>query len=162
MCFDTEVDLNLFPNAELVWQYFPDINKVRGIIRLDRMLTRYLINDGIKQIFIDNIISEFGVGNPDSIDDDVTDYIMNNVSPLYMGENMDLYSKKEAVNNAQQINNVLLVRGDITTSSKYEDEYYQESDFRLTKSSNLIYTFEYNLDNNYLYSLIFNLAITKI
>jgi hypothetical protein len=157
-----KLDLNLFPNAELVWQYFPDINKVRGIIRLDRMLTRYLINDGIKQIFIDNIISEFGVGNPDSIDDDVTDYIMNNVSPLYMGENMDLYSKKEAVNNAQQINNVLLVRGDITTSSKYEDEYYQESDFRLTKSSNLIYTFEYNLDNNYLYSLIFNLAITKI
>ncbi len=157
-----KLDLNLFPYAELVWQYFPNINKVKGIIRLDRMLTRYLINDGIKQIFIDNIITEFGVGNPDSINDDVADYIKNNVSPLYMGENMELYSKKEAANNAQKINNLLLVRGDLATSDKYQNGYYEESDFKLTKSTNLIYTFEYNLDNNYLYSLLFNLGITKI
>ncbi len=157
-----KLDLNLFPNAEIVWQYFPDINKVSGIIRMDRMLSRYLLNDGIKQVFIDNIISEFGVGNPDSIDDDVSDYIKNNVSPLFMGENMDLFVRKESSNNAQQSSNNLLVRGDLATSYKYQDGYYPESNFKLTKSTNLIYTFEYNLDNNYLYSLLFNLEIIKI
>jgi hypothetical protein len=157
-----KLDLNLFPNAELVWQYFPDINKVKGIVRLDRMLSRYLLNDGIKQVFINNIISEFGVGNPDSIDDDVTEYIKNNVLPLYMGDNMDLYVQKEAATNVQSQSSILLVRGDIVTSDKYQLGYNSEADFKLTKLSNLIYTFEYNLENNYQYSLLFNLGVTKI
>ena len=157
-----KLDLGLFPNLELIWQYFPNINKVKGIVRLDRMLSRYLLNDGIKQVFIDNIISEFGVGNPDSIDDDVSEYIKNNVSILYMGDNMDLYVQKVAIADVQSSSSVLLVRGDIVTSDKYQLGYYDESDFKLTKLSNLIYTFEYNLDNNYKYSLLFNLGITKI
>jgi hypothetical protein len=157
-----KLDLNLFPYAELIWQYFPDINKVKGIVRLDRMLSRYLLNDGIKQVFIDNIISEFGVGNPDSIDDDVTEYIKNNVLPLYMGDNMDLYVQKEATTNVQSQSAELLIRGDIVTSDKYQLGYENEADFKLTKLSNLIYTFEYNLENNYKYSLLFNLGVTKI
>ena len=157
-----KLDLNLFPNAELVWQYFPDINKVKGTIRMDRMLSRYLLNDGIKQVFIDNIISEFGVGNPDSIDDDVAEYVKNNITPLFMGENMTLFAKKESSPNAQEANNTKLVRGDIATAYKYQEGFYPESNFKLTKLTNLIYTFEYNLDNNYLYSLLFNLEITKI
>jgi hypothetical protein len=157
-----KLDLGLFPNLELVWQYFADVNKVRGIIRLDRILSRYLLNDGIKQVFIDNIISEFGVGNPDSIEDDVSEYVKNNVAPLYMGDITDLYVKKTAVSNLNSSNNYLLVRGDLVTSDKYQLDYYNESDFKLTKVTNLIYTFEYNLDNNYEYSLLFNLGITKI
>lgn len=157
-----KLDLGLFPNLELVWQYFSDVNKVRGIIRLDRILSRYLLNDGIKQVFIDNIISEFGVGNPDSIEDDVSDYVKNNVAPLYMGDIMDLYVRKVAVSNLNSSNNYTLVRGDLVTSDRYQLGYYNESDFKLTKVTNLIYTFEYNLDNNYEYSLLFNLGITKI
>ena len=157
-----KLDLNLFPNAELVWQYFPDINKVKGIVRLDRMVSRYLLNDGIKQVFIDNIISEFGVGNPDSIDDDIMEYIKNNVLVLYMGDNMELYVQKEATVDVQLQNAELLVRGDIVTSDKYQLGYNVEADFKLTKLNNLIYTFEYNLENNYRYSLLFNLGITKI
>jgi hypothetical protein len=157
-----KLDLGLFPNLELVWQYFSDVNKVRGIIRLDRILSRYLLNDGIKQVFIDNIISEFGVGNPDSIEDDVSEYVKNNVAPLYMGDITDLYVKKTAVSNLNSSNNYILVRGDLVTSDKYQLGYYNESDFKLTKVTNLIYTFEYNLDNNYEYSLLFNLGITKI
>jgi hypothetical protein len=126
------------------------------------MLSRYLLNDGIKQVFIDNIISEFGVGNPDSIDDDVTEYIKNNVLPLYMGDNMDLYVQKEATTNVQSQSAELLIRGDIVTSDKYQLGYENEADFKLTKLSNLIYTFEYNLENNYKYSLLFNLGVTKI
>ena len=157
-----KLDLGIFSNAELIWQYFPSVNKVKGIVRLDRMLSRYLLNDGVKQVFIDTIISEFGVGNPDSIDDDVTEYITNNVSPLYMGDNLELYVQKEAIADAQSSSSILLIRGDIVTSDRYQLEYYDEADYKLTKLSDLIYTFEYNLDNNYEYSLLFNLGIIKI
>ena len=79
-----------------------------------------------------------------------------------MSDITDLYVKKTAVSNVNSSNNFTLVRGDLVTSDKYQLGYYNESDFKLTKVTNLIYTFEYNLDNNYEYSLLFNLGITKI
>ena len=51
---------DLFSNVEVFYQYLPDTNKVFGIIRLDRILRRYLLNSGVKNVFQDNIISEFG------------------------------------------------------------------------------------------------------
>ena len=131
---------------------------MRGIIRLDRMLRRYLLNSGIKQTFIDNIISDFGVGDPDSINDDVNTYIDLNVSPLYQGNIFDLYVRKSSA----PMDPNYIVRGDITGSERYKLEYYNEVNYKLTKNGDLIYSFEYNLETSYSYSLLFNLGITKI
>ena len=157
-----KIDPNIFSNAELIWQYFPDTNLIKGIIRLDRMLRRYLLNSGVKQEFIDNIISDFGVGNPDSINDDVNAYIDINVSPLYMGNIFDLYVNKNGTTEGKSMNPNYMVRGDIASSDKYKLEYFNESNYKLTRNKDLIYNFEYNLDRNYNYSLLFNLGITKI
>jgi hypothetical protein len=158
-----KLDISIFPNAEIVWQYFPQNNIIKGIIRLDRMLSRYLINSGIKQVFIDNIISEFGVGNPDSIDDDVKEYVDLNVSPLYQGNEFDLYVSKIGTSEGQSgFNPNLMVRGDIAVANKYQMEYFEETNYKLTKVKDLIYNFEYNLEPNYKYSLLFNLTIGKI
>lgn len=127
------------------------------------MLRRYLINSGIKQVFIDNIISEFGVGSPDSIDDDANEYIDSNVSPLYQGNVFDLFVNKIGTEDGQaSFEPNLMVRGDIAVSNKYQMEYFQETNYKLTKVGDLIYNFEYNLEPNYKYSLLFNLTIGKI
>jgi hypothetical protein len=154
-----KLDLNIFPNAELIWQYFPTQNKISGIIRLDRMLRRYLLNAGIKQVFIDNMISEFGVGDPNSLDDDVTSYIDLNISPIYQGNTFSLYSKKVA---NQNIASSESVRGDIFTSDRYKLEYFVDKNYKLVKKDNLIFEFEYSTDNGFNYSLMFNFIISKI
>jgi len=87
---------NLFSNVEVFYQYLPDTNKIFGIIRLDRILRRYLLNSGIKNVFQNNIISEFGVGDPNSINDDINTYIDLNIAPAYEGGNFNLYVKKTA------------------------------------------------------------------
>jgi hypothetical protein len=156
-----KLDISIFPNAEIIWQYFPLVNKISGIIRLDRMLRRYLLNSGIKQTFIDNIISDFGVGNPDSIDDDVNDYIDLNVSPLFQGNVFDLFVNKTSQSSGSQIVDYE-VRGDINQSERFKMGYYPDSNYKLTRNTDLIYNFEYNLEKSYNYSILFNLGIIKI
>lgn len=157
-----KMDLSIFPNAELIWQYFPETKIVGGIIRLDRMLRRYLLNEGIKKVFIDNIISDFGVGNPNSIDDDVNSYIDNNVSVLYQGLSFDLFVNEDKQTNIADMDQSVIVRGDLSSSDFYKDEYYPETNFKLTRITDLVYSFEYNLSGESAYSMQFNLKINKI
>jgi hypothetical protein len=154
-----KIDLKIFPDAEIVWQYFKDVNKIRGIIRLDRMIRRYLLNSGAKKTFIDNMISDFGVGNPSSIEDDVKDYIDSNISIIYKGEEFDLFVKKSG---ETPIPSDEYVRGDIFTGDRYKLGYFIDPNYKLTKITDLIYSFEYDLQANYYYSILFNFIINKI
>jgi hypothetical protein len=154
-----KIDQNLFPNVEVFWQWFSSENRIKGIIRLDRMLRRFLLNNGIKQVFVDNMISEFGVGDPTSINDDVNQYIDLNVNPIYEGKIFNLFVKKTA-STTVSINQ--MVRGDIATVDRYKLEYFEETNYKLTKNSNLIYEFEYVTEPDFYYSLLFNFGITKI
>ncbi len=157
-----KLDPGIFKDAEIIWQYFPLSNQVKGTIRLDRILRRFLLNSGIKQVFIDNMISEFGVGDPNSIDDDVNNYIDLNILPLYQGNALDLFVSKSTTNTNGFYSDDKLVRGDITSSDKFQYGFYPDPNFRLTKQTNLIYSFEYNLERNYNYSMLFNLGVNKI
>ena len=157
-----KLDLTIFPNAELVWQYFSETNTIQGVIRLDRMLRRSLLNSGIKQVFIDNMISDFGVGNPDSIDDDVNEYIELNVAPLYQGSDFSLFVKKNGSQSASEMNPNFMVRGDISTSSKFKDGYFYNKDFTLTRVQDLVYNFQFPLEKSYTYSILFDLGVKKI
>ena len=150
---------NLFPNVELFYQYIPQTRKVIGVIRLDRILRRYLLNSGIKNVFLDNIISEFGVGDPNSINDDINTYIDLNISPAYEGGNFTLYVKKTA---SEDIPLNRLVVGDITSYSRATTGYSQNQNYTLSKVNNLIFNFNFDLEKNFDYSLSFSIPITKI
>lgn len=150
---------SLFPNAEIFYQYLPQTKKVTGVIRLDRILRRYLLNSGVKNVFLDNIISEFGVGDPDSINDDINTYIDLNISPAYEGGNFTLYVKKTS---SETIPLNRLVVGDITSYSRATSGYSQNQNYTLTKVNNLIFNFNFDLEKSFDYSLSFSIPITKI
>lgn len=154
-----KLDLKIFPNAEVIWQNFPDRNSIRGIIRVDRILRRYLLNSGIKNVFIDNMISQFGVGDPLSINDDINTYIDLNVAPIYRGDLFDLYVKKTS---STTIPTTEIVRGDLFSSDRYKLEYFIDSNYKLTPITDLIYEFEYSTEVGFYYSLMFNIRIAKI
>lgn len=154
-----KLDLSIFPNAEIVWQYFSETRKISGTIRLDRMLRRYLLNSGIKQVFIDNTISDFGVGDPNSINDDVNEYIELNVAPIYEGGEFDLYVMKTG---EQEFQTKETLRGDIFPADRYKMGYYINQNYKLTKVNNLVYNFEFPFEKDFDYSLLFNFSITKI
>ena len=126
------------------------------------MLRRFLLNAGIKQVFIDNMISDFGVGNPDSIDDDVNQYIELNVAPLYQGTVFNLFVKKNGSETASQMNPNFMVRGDIANQEKFKEGFFLNKDFKLTRLQNLVFTFEFPFEKTYSYSLLFNYNVKKI
>jgi hypothetical protein len=154
-----KLDLKIFTNAEVIWQNFQDQGKIKGIIRLDRILRRFLLNSGVKKVFIDNMISQFGVGDPLSINDDVNTYIDLNVAPIYRGDVFDLYVKKIA---NSTIPNLEIVRGDLFATDRYKLEYFINNNYKLTPITNLIYEFEYPTEVGFYYSLMFNIRIAKI
>ena len=155
----SSMNLDLFPNVEVFYQNLPNINKVFGILRLDRILRRYLLNSGIKNVFLDNIISEFGVGNPNSINDDINTYIDVNISPAYQGGNFSLYVKKTA---SETIPSTKLIVGDITAYDRATTGYFQNQNYTLTKINNLVYNFTFDLEKDFNYSLSFSTPIIKI
>jgi hypothetical protein len=152
-------DQDIFPQVEIFWQRNEISNTVIGSIRLDRILRRYLLNSGVSQVFVDNMVSEFGLGNPNSIYDDINTYIDQNIVPIYEGITFDLFVKKtgEALTTTE-----LLVRGDLINPDRIRYGYYQQNNYRLTKITDLIYSFEYPLTVGQNYSLTFSFRIQKI
>jgi hypothetical protein len=155
----SSLNQNLFPDAEVFYQYLPDSNRTFGVIRLDRILRRYLLNSGIKNVFLDNIISEFGTGDPNSINDDINTYIDSNIAPAYEGGNFTLYVKKTASNT---ISLDRLVVGDITSYQRATSGFSQNQNYNLTKINNLVYNFTFDMEKNFDYSLSFSIPIIKI
>jgi hypothetical protein len=108
---------------------------------------------------VDNIVSEFGLGNPNSIEDDINTYIEENIVPIYEGITFDLFVKKTGQNLSST---ELLVRGDLINPDRIKYGYYQQSNFKLTRVNDLFYTFEYPLTTGQNYSLTFSFRIQKI
>lgn len=161
--FRTSIDLssfsqNIFPKAEIFWQKTTN-SRINGVIRADRMLRRYLMNDGVGEVFFNNIISEFGVGDPASIQDDILDYLGINVDPVFEISNVNLFVKKTG---SQTVKDIEIVRGDIYSGDRSRLGYVSNPNFILTKDSNLVYGFQFDFDPNFEYSLIFRIAIDKI
>lgn len=152
-------DEDIFPDVEVFWQKNDRTNKLTGTIRLDRILRRYLLNSGINKVFVDNMVSEFGVGDPDSINDDIKTYIDRNVSPIYKGISFELFVKKTGTALAQ---NELLLRGDLINPDRIKYAYYAEKNYKLTKRSSLEYTFEFSMEVGKFYSTTFNFRMEKI
>ena len=155
----SKLDESIFPDVEVFWQYDPVARMVYGVIRLDRILRRYLLNSGIQNVFLNNIISEYGVGNPNSIEDDVISYIDQNVIPIYEGKILQLLVLKRG---DELPSTAKLVRGDLVNPDKIKYGYVPQSNFSLTQRTSLTYQFQYSLEPNQNYSLTFNFTTEKI
>jgi hypothetical protein len=105
------------------------------------------------------MVTEFGLGNPNNINDDINAYIEQNIAPIYEGITFDLFVKKTGQN---LTSTELLVRGDLINPDRIKYAYYQQSNFQLTKRNNLSYSFEYPLTVGQNYSLTFSFRIQKI
>ena len=153
------LDENIFPQVEVLWQKNPTTNTVSGSIRLDRILRRYLLNSGVSTVFVNNMVSEFGVGNPNNINDDIDTYIEENITPIYEGITFDLFVKKtgQALSSTE-----ILVRGDLINPDRIRYAYNPQPNLKLTKITDLIYSFEYSLTESQNYSLTFSFRIQKI
>ena len=93
------------------------------------------------------------------LQDDILGYIDQNVIPIYEGNILQLYVKKTA---ALEESSVYQVRGDIASSERLRLGYYPEQNVNYTKVNNLTYNFEFNIDPQFTYSLIFRFNIDKI
>ena len=155
----SKLDESIYPDIEVFWQLESISNKVYGVIRLDRILRRYLLNSGIDKVFVENMITEYGVGNPNDIQDDVRSYVEQNVVPIFEGKQLDLLVLKSGnpLTDTQR-----LVRGDLINPDKIKYGYVPEPNFTLTQRTDLTYSFEYYLDPNQNYSLTFNFITGKI
>ena len=152
-------DEGIFPDVEVFWQKNERTNTLYGSIRLDRILRRYLLNAGISKVFVENIISEFGVGDPENINDDIKTYIDKNVVPIYQGITFDLFVKKTGTD---LTSTELLLRGDLIGPDRIRYSYYSEPNYKLTKRNALSYTFELPLESGKNYSTTFGFQIEKI
>ena len=152
-------DEGVYPDVEVFWQKNEITNTLIGSIRLDRILRRFLLNAGISKVFIDNMISEFGVGDPENLNDDVKAYIDQNIVPIYQGIAFDLYVKKTGT---ELSSTEILLRGDLINPDRIRYSYYLEPNFKLTKRNALSYSFELPLESGKNYSTTFSFRIEKI
>jgi hypothetical protein len=152
-------DEGIFPDVEVFWQKNERTNTLNGSIRLDRILRRYLLNAGVSKVFVDNIISEFGVGDPENINDDIKTYIDKNIVPIYEGITFDFFVKKTGT---ELSSTEILLRGDLISPDRIRYSYYSEPDYNLTKRNALSYTFEFPLEAGKNYSTTFSFQIRKI
>ena len=165
----SKIDESIYPDIEVFWQVESISNKVYGVIRLDRILRRYLLNSGIDKVFVENMITEYGVGNPNDIQDDVRSYVEQNVVPIYEGKQLSFLVLKTG-NPASVPLPVgvtpstaeVAVRGDLINSDKIKYGYVPDPNFTLSQRTALTYSFEYSLDPNQNYSLTFNFVTGKI
>ena len=154
-----KLDESIYPDVEVFWQYDPVTRIIYGVIRLDRILRRYLLISGVESVFVKSMISEYGVGDPNSIQDDVISYIQQNVLPIYEGKGIDLLVLKRG---SPLFPSAKLVTGDLIGSDKIKYGYVPQKNFNLTQRTPLTYRFEYVLDVGQNYSLNFNFTTGKI
>lgn len=153
-----KLDESIYPDVEVFWQYDSVESKIFGVIRLDRILKRYLFNSGIKSVFLENIISEYGVGNPNDIEDDIFSYIQQNVVPTYEGKSLELLVLKRGT----PLPTPRMVTGDLVNPDKIKYGYVPQTNYSLTQRTSLTYQFEYSLEKLQNYSLTFNFTTGKI
>jgi hypothetical protein len=142
-------------NGEIV--YAVVAGKVQALINVKKRLLRFLVSDGADVEFKKYLMSEFGTGDPSTLNDDVIEYLTLNVLPTYEVSLVDLYIRKY-----QQNLGLALVRGDLTDAQKLQNQYLVDKNFSVSKKSDFVYYFEYVLDKSFNVSLAPSLTISKI
>ncbi len=137
--------------------YSIENNKLSAQINIKKRLLRFFVEDGANSEFTKYLISEFGTGDPASLDDDVVEYLTLNVLPTYEVKLLDTYIKKYKENLGLDI-----IRGDLSDSAKLSNGYLLDKNFSVQKKSDFVYSFEYSIDNSTNISISPSLTLGKI
>lgn len=149
--------LNMDTFSEEVFYTVTKDNKIQGLINLRKRFLRFLVEDGASAEFDKYLLPEFGTGDPDSLDDDVIEYLELNVLPTYEVKLTDFYIKKYKT--AATLD---LVVGNLTDAQKLSAGYSIDRNFTVQKKSDFVYFFEMAVDPNFNVSLAPSFTIGKI
>lgn len=152
-----DLNYNNYPNYEILWENTP--TELRGVLLVDRMLTRFFLENGGKESFNEFIIPEFGFGSLTDVDDDFREYIKLNVLPIFQSKDNGSYMKKIPVADPQSLTPVI---GNLADYQKLINGYYPSQEIRYTKVNELKYEFRIPKDPSFNYSLAFSIQIGKI
>jgi len=142
-------------NGEIVYAIVN--GKLQALINVKKRLLRFLVSDGANSEFVKNLLPEFGIGDPSTLDDDVLEYLTLNVLPTYEVKLVDSYIKKYKENL-----NLPILRGDMTDAQKLQNGYLLDKNFTTQKKNDFVYYFEYALDKSFNVSLAPSLNVGKI
>jgi len=153
------VDQNNLP-AEVTYSYSSNaaqVTRVTGYVDIRARLTRYLIDDGASAEFAKYLMPEFGVGDPDGLDDDVVAYLELNVLPTFevkvVRPHVKLY-KDGAV--------LPIVDGSLDDAEKLQERYVPVKEFTTNKISDFLYRFEYAVPDGQNVSIALSFDVGKI
>jgi hypothetical protein len=153
----TTFDENIFPDAEVFYTDSP--SNISGSLRSDRILRRLISSSGLRETFYKYLISDFGVGDFNSLEDDVKAYIVENLLNLYEVKKITAYVKKTPLNIG---NEFTPVRTDLTDSNKILNSYFESKDISISGVSPLSHTFYFRKDGINNYSITFSFLIGRI
>lgn len=152
------LDLINMDNISSDIAYVETATNVTGLINIKKRLLRFFVETGANTEFVKYLMPEFGVGDPDSIDDDVIDYLTLNALPIYEVKNADPYTKKYKDNTLA----LPIVRGDLSDANKLINGYSRDKNFTVTKVSDFIYRFDYKLDQAVEVSIAMSFDVGRI
>jgi hypothetical protein len=152
-----EVNIDNYPNIEILWEETD--KEIRGIILGDRILKRYFLEDGAKDVFRKYILPEFGFGDLSGIDDDFNDYMEKNIIPTYQTKNNGTYLKKIPVSPDEDL---FPVETSLADYQKLINGYIVSQNVKYIKLNELRYEFVIVKDPSFDYSVSFSIDIGKI
>lgn len=120
---------------------------IEGIINIENVITSFLLSDGIINKFNDFLStgSEF-IGNYETIEDYVKEYISINVLKLYEIENVEFFEKedKSLVENSSNTNTNAIEFRFLTDKERFNLGYKPNKNLEINKSKRLILTFNFS------------------
>lgn len=143
-------------DAEIAWTQ--NATTVSGLVNIKKRLLRFFVETGANAEFVKLLMPEFGVGDPDSLDDDVIEYLTLNVLPVYEVKQADPYTKKYKDNTLS----LPIVRGDLSDANKLISGYIHDKNFTVTRVSDFLYSFEYKIDPSTEVSMAISFDIGRI
>lgn len=153
------VDVNNLP-SEITYSYTTNaaqVTRVTGYVDVRSRLIRYLVEDGASGEFVKYLMPEFGVGDPDGLDDDVVAYLSLNVVPTFevklVRPHVKLYKDDAALP---------IVDGTLDDAEKLQSRYVQVKEFTTNKVSDFLYRFEYAVPDGQNVSIALSFDMGKI
>lgn len=151
------INYDNYPNYEIFWENTK--YRLNGVLLLDRIITRYFLENGGKKVFDKFVLPEFGYGDTTNVDDDFNQYMKLNVIPIFECKNNGTYIKKVPTQTEITMDPII---GNLANYQKLINGYYLSKDIQYTKVNDLRYEFSITKDPSFNYSLCFSIDIGKI
>lgn len=144
--FDNLNQINL-DNIELA--YVDSVDSIEGYFNIKNVLTSFLISDGISNKFNDYLINSVNyIGNNDSIENYVIEYIKLNISKLYNILGVELYTKSIGGTTTQSGSPNTIEFNFLDDQQRNDLGYTLNRNLQINKTDRFILKFKFNKNFN--------------